>query len=278
MYEYLDYEVADPIATITLKRPDQLNALTGDMLRELTEAVAAAERDERAVAILLTGAGRGFCAGADLNGLKSTADAGGRSDGDKREEAPAAPGDPAMGDDFSVSYTYLLKVRKPILAAINGPCAGLGFAIAMLCDMRFASDRSKFTTAFANRGLIAEHGTSWILPRLIGPSNALDILWSGRKFMADEALKLGVVNRVIEHDDLIAESRAYLEMLAANSAPNSLRIIKQQVYKHLMMGLGDSMRESNSLMEESLTRSDFQEGVNSFLERRPPQFARVVAD
>ena len=275
MFENLDYEVTDPIATITLKRPEQLNALTGDMLREIAEAIDAAEKDERAVGILLTGAGRGFCAGADMQGLKSTADAGGSS---RSSKAAPTPGDDSMGDEFSVTYSYLMKVRKPILAAINGPCAGLGFAIALLCDMRFASDKAKFTSAFANRGLIAEHGMSWILPRLVGPAHALDILWSGRKFMADEAAQMGVVNRVIPHDELIPESRAYLEMLAQGSAPMSLKIIKQQVYKHLMMGLADSMRETNQLMAESLTRSDFKEGVDSFLERRPPRFQRITVD
>ncbi len=277
MFENLDYEVKDPIATITLKRPEQLNALTGDMLREIAEAVEMAEKDAAAVGILLTGAGRGFCAGADMKGLKNTADGGQSISSQGAKKAPS-PGDDSMGDDFSVTYTYLMKVRKPILAAINGPCAGLGFAIALLCDMRFASDKAKFTTAFANRGLIAEHGMSWILPRLVGPAHALDILWSGRKFMADEAAQMGVVNRVIPHDDLIAESEAYLRMLAESSAPISLKVIKQQVYKHMIMGLGDSMRETNQLMAESLERDDFKEGVNSFLERRPPQFERISVD
>ncbi|MEM6701932.1 MAG: enoyl-CoA hydratase [Acidobacteriota bacterium] len=272
MYENLTYEVADPIATITLNRPERLNALTGPLLEELARAIGEAENDPAVVAILLTGAGRGFCAGADMDGLKSTADSDG---GPVTRQLEQLPGDVAMGDDFSVTYGYLLRVRKPILAAINGACAGLGFAIAMLCDLRFAAEGAKFTTAFANRGLVAEHGVSWMLPRLIGPANALDLLWSGRKFLADEAQQLGVVNRVCPADSLLDESRAYLEMLAANSAPNSLRSIKAQVYRHLNMGLGDSMRETNDLMAESLQHEDFKEGVNSYLERRPPKFERV---
>ena len=274
MYRELIYEVNDPIATITLNRPERLNALTGRLLDEIKHAVAAAEADERVVGIILTGAGRGFSAGADMQGLKSTAEGASRADEDRLE---SAPGDPALGPDFAITYSYLLAVRKPLIAAINGPCAGLGFVIAMLCDMRFASETAIFTTAFANRGLIAEHGISWILPRLIGPSRALDLLWSGRRFDAAEAADLGVVNRVIAPDDLLAETEAYIKDLATRSAPTSLMIMKQQVYKHLMVSLGDAMEESNSLMEESLGRQDFKEGVDSYLEKRPPKFGRIAA-
>ena len=276
MYEELIYEVEDPIATITLNRPERLNALTGRLLDEIRHAVAAAEADERVVGIILTGAGRGFSAGADMQGLKSTAEGTGGIGGGERLESN--PGDPSLGPDFAVTYSYLLAVRKPLIAAINGPCAGLGWVIAMLCDLRFASEKAVFTTAFANRGLIAEHGSSWILPRLIGPANALDILWTGRKFDAAEADKMGVVNRVFPHDELLSETRSYIKGLAAHSAPASLMIMKQQVYKHLMASLGEAMTDSNELMAESLTRGDFKEGVDSFLEKRPPRFERIKVD
>ena len=272
MYRELIYEVNDPIATITLNRPERLNALTGRLLDEIKHAVATAEADERVVGIILTGAGRGFSAGADMQGLKSTAEGAERAEEERLE---STPGDPSLGPDFAITYSYLLAVRKPLIAAINGPCAGLGFVIAMLCDMRFASENAVFTTAFANRGLIAEHGVSWILPRLIGPSHALDILWSGRRFDAAEADRMGVVNRVVAHDDLLAETEAYIKDLATRSAPASLMIMKQQVYKHLMASLGDAMEESNRLMTESLRRNDFKEGVDSYLEKRPPEFERI---
>jgi enoyl-CoA hydratase/carnithine racemase len=276
MYEELIYEVDDPVATITLNRPERLNALTGRLLAELKHAIAAAEADERAVAIVITGAGRGFCAGADMAGLKATAEGeGGAFDGSELE---AHPGDPSLGSDFEVTYGYLLAVRKPLIAAINGPCAGLGFCIAMLCDLRFASESATFTTAFANRGLIAEHGSSWIVPRLVGPANALDILWTGRKFDAVEADRIGMLNRIFPHDDLLAETRGYVAELAQRSSPTSLMIMKQQVYKHLMQPLGPAMQESNELMAASLDRHDFREGVDSFLERRPPRFERVRVD
>jgi enoyl-CoA hydratase/carnithine racemase len=276
--EYSDvrYQVDGPVATITLHRPDRLNALTGRMLTEMAQALGEAERDPGVVGIVLTGAGRGFCAGADMEMLRSVSQGEGTA-GEAFEGAPPPPGAAEMGPEFQIGYAYLMAVRKPILAAVNGPCAGLGFAIALLCDLRFASDRAILTSAFANRGLIAEHGTSWILPRLAGPANALDILWSGRKFGAEEALRMGVVNRVFPHEELIAETDAYLRTLAATSAPKSLMIMKQQVYKHLNATIGPALRESIALMNESLTREEFREGVASVLEKRPPAFPRIGA-
>jgi enoyl-CoA hydratase/carnithine racemase len=274
MYRELLYEVRDPVAIITLNRPERLNALTGRLLAEIKHAIGAAENDERVVGIILTGAGRGFSAGADMQDLQSLSSGGSRAASDPLPES--SPGDPSLGPDFHVTYGYMLAVRKPLIAAINGPCAGLGFVIAMLCDMRFASEKATFTTAFANRGLIAEHGVSWILPRLIGPSRALDILWSGRKFDAAEADKLGILNRLLPHDELLPEAIRYVEDLAAKSAPLSIMIMKQQVYKHLMASLGRSLEETNELMAASLRREDFKEGVASFLEKRPPKFRRVA--
>ncbi len=274
MYDTIAYSVNDPIATITLNRPDRLNAITGQMLSELQAAFGAAEGDSRVVGILLTGAGRGFCAGADMEQLKATSLGGSSEEWKAAETKPGALDE--MGPDFQLGYTFLMSIPKPIVVAINGPCAGLGFVIAMLCDIRFASDGATFTTAFANRGLIAEHGISWILPRLIGSAHALDLLWSGRRFDAAEAERIGVVNRVVEHDRLLDHATSYLTMLATQSAPMSLKIMKQQVYKHLMTPLHEAMQESLQLMSESLARDDFKEGVASFVEKRPPRFARIT--
>ena len=165
MYEHIQYEVTDPVAIITLNRPDTLNAITARMQAELKHALAAAEKDEAVVGIVLTGAGRGFCAGADIGGLQATAsgDAGGQRREDLSQFA-ATPGNPDMGDDFTVTFSYIPSLQKPLIAAINGACAGLGFVFACLCDMRFVEKQAKFTSAFVNRGLIAEHGSSWILP------------------------------------------------------------------------------------------------------------------
>lgn len=272
-YEQILYEVADPTATITLNRPKVLNAWTDRMGAEVQHAVARAEEDKSVVAILLTGAGRGFCAGADLGNLQAISD-GQRSAGIPKE-LESDPGDPAMGESFRGAYKYLLSVRKPIIAAINGPCAGMAVPISLFCDLRFASDRATFTTAFSWRGLIAEWGVSWILPRLVGPAHALDLLLSARKFDAAEAERLGLVNRVVPHDDLMPFVRDYAEDLAANCSPTSMQIMKREIYQHLTESLGDAHDEAVRLMVESFSRPDFKEGVQSFIDKRPPKFERV---
>jgi len=275
MYETIQYTVEDPVAMITLNRPDRLNAVTGQMLNEIQDAVAKSEADDHVVGIVLTGAGRGFCAGADLEQLQGLTEGGSTAAWETHDNKPGAVDE--MGDDFRLGLLYLMAVRKPIIAAINGPCAGLGFVLAMICDMRLASDEARFTTAFANRGLIAEHGISWILPRVVGPARALDLLWSGRLVESDEAERIGMVNRVVPQDRLLDETISYVKMLASRSAPVSIQVIKQQVYKHLSVGLGEAAKESLQLMAESLGRPDFREGVVSYVEKRPPNFARVTA-
>ena len=180
-----------------------------------------------------------------------------------------------MGENFSVAFTYILSIRKPIIVAVNGACAGLGMSIALLCDMRFGSENTKFLTAFSQRGLIAEHGQSWILPRLIGPARALDLLWSSRKVGPEEAKELGLLDRIFPHDELVDGAKAYISDLAANCSPTSLMIMKQQVYRHLNMELGEAMKESNKWMAASLQRHDFKEGVRSFMEKRAPEFDKI---
>ena len=187
----------------------------------------------------------------------------------------ADPGDKSMGEDFQVAFTYIMSIRKPIIVALNGACAGLGMSIALLCDMRFSSENGKFVTAFAQRGLIAEHGQSWILPRLIGSARALDLLWSSRKVGADEAMQMGLVNRIIPQDELLHETKAYIQNLADNCSPTSLMMMKQQVYRHMNAPLGEAMKVSNKWMAESLKREDFKEGVASYLEKRAPDFNKI---
>lgn len=272
-YQELIYSVSDPVATIAFNRPDALNAFTQRTLAELRHALAAAEADERVVGIVITGTGRGFSAGMDMNALADMSQ-GGRG-GSGAEVPSAQPGDPAMGENFQSAFTYLLAVRKPIVAAINGACAGLGFCIALLCDMRFVERQAKFTTAFAQRGLIAEHAASWILPRLIGSSRALDLLWSARKFDGEEAVRLGVGDRLCDTGTSVAAAQDYLREISASVSPTSLMVMKQQVYRHLNMELGAAMAETDRLMGESLRRDDFKEGVASFMQRRPPAFPRI---
>ena len=272
MYQELLYHVEDPIATIEFNRPERLNAMTNRMTDELKHAVAQAEADERVVAIVITGAGRGFCAGADLQGLKAIGEGKSYGEGAKLE---ASPGDASMGPDFQGPYAYLFSVRKPVIAAINGPCAGLGFAVMCFADLRFASDRAVFSTAFSRRGLIAEWGIGWTLPRLVGPSVALDLLFSARRIDAAEAERVGLVNRTLPHDELLPFVHAYVKELADNVSPASMSIIKRQIYTRLEAELGVSLEESIRLMTESFRRPDFPEGVNSYLEKRPPKFARI---
>ena len=279
LYEDIIYEVNDPIAVITMNRPAALNAFTTRMLAEIRHAFAAAEKDERVVGIVITGAGKGFCPGMDMNALDSLSDGGKRSDGPKEDLAPlqASPGDTELGDNFQVTYSYLMSIRKPIIAAINGACAGLGFAFASLADIRIVERQARFSTAFSQRGLIAEHGISWTLPRLTGSGHALDLLWSARKFDGVEAKELGIAERLVETGEARGAAEDYVKNLAANCAPVSLQVIKAQVYRHLNMSLGEAMRETNTWMAASLEREDFREGVRSFIEKRPPNFARVKA-
>jgi enoyl-CoA hydratase/carnithine racemase len=272
MYQEIGYEVTDPVATITLDRPQVLNAWTTRMGAEVKHALAQAEADDHVVGIVLTGAGRGFCAGADLNDLKSISE--GRREMDAHAELAADPGDETMAS-FRGTYTYIASVRKPVIAAINGPVAGMAVPIALACDLRFASDRASFTTSFSRRGLVAEWGVSWLLPRLVGTAHALDLLFSARKIDAAEAERVGLINRVVPHEKLLPFVRAYVEDLAANCSPASMAIMKRQVWQHWTAALDGAEQEAVRLMLESFGRPDFREGVTSFLEKRPPRFRRI---
>lgn len=249
------YEVQDNVALITLNRPERLNAWNADLAKGYFNSLDRAEADPDVKVIVVTGAGRGFCAGADMDVLQ------GIEQGTSNEERETR------------DATYPMGVGKLVIAAVNGACAGLGFVHAVACDMRFAAAGAKFTTAFSRRGLIAEHGSSWTLPRLVGQATAMDLLVSGRVLLAEEALELGLVNKVFPADQLLEQTMAYATDVAANVAPGSIAVIKNQVYNHPGMSLADAMTESNRFMKESLKRPDFKEGVSSFLEKRPPQFA-----
>lgn len=279
MYKAITTSKSGAAAIITLNRPDSLNAFTYPMMDELRHALYMAEQDDEVTAIVLTGAGRGFCAGMDMNALNTLSATGEQEDaGTAGVDFKVMPGNRDMGDDFVSGFTYLMTIRKPVIAAVNGACAGLGLSIALLCDMRFAAESAKFVTSFSQRGLVAEHGQSWILPRVVGPSRALDLFWSSRRVMADEAREMGMVDRVFPADQLLEKTLAYVNELAASAAPNSLMVMKQQVYRHLNMSLGDAMRETNKLMDDSIVKDDFKEGVASFMEKRPPKFARIKTD
>ncbi len=271
-YQEIIFEVADHIATITLNRPDKLNAWTMRMEAEYRHAMADAEVRDDVRVIIVTGAGRGFCAGADMSLLASIQ--GGNLDLDKaQEETLATPGAGAdVKEDFQKPYTFPLSVNKPIIGAINGHAMGIGLVHAVYCDIRFASDKAKFGTAFSQRGLIAEHGLGWMLPRLVGIENALDLLFSARIIEADEAKTMGLVSRVVPHDELMAKAREYATHLATLCSPRALGIIKRQVYESMLSDLGPATDIAIKEMFASFTTEDFVEGVSSFIEKRPPKF------
>jgi enoyl-CoA hydratase/carnithine racemase len=267
------YQVADHIATITLNRPDKLNAWTAIMEQEVRAAFEQADRDENVRVIILTGAGRGFCAGADMSLLSTVAEQGldeaGRAYAVRNAGSGGAAGTRA---DFQKKYSYFPAIQKPVIAAINGPVVGLGLVIALYCDIRFASDSAKFSTAFARRGLIAEYGLAWMLPRLIGPANALDLLYSARMVDAAEAFRMGLANQVFPQDVFSGKVYQYAKDLASKVSPRSLRVIKHQVYEAMFQALGEAFTEAEQEMLESLKSQDFKEGVAHFLQKRPAVF------
>jgi len=278
VYEEIRYDVEDPVATITLSRPEVLNAWTDRMAAEVRHAVAAAEDDPRVVGIVITGAGRGFCAGADLTRLAAigAGERGAAAQAGLDSTLDADPGDPSFGDDLHLGvYTYLMSVPKPVIAAINGPVAGMGVPIVLACDLRFMADDAVLTTSFSQRGLVAEWGISWLLPRLAGTAVALDLLFSSRKVTGTEAAALRVVNAALPRDQVLAHAQQYVRDLAATASPTSMAIMKRQVYQQLHAGLLGAEREARALMVESFGRPDFREGVQAYLQRRSPSFERL---
>jgi enoyl-CoA hydratase/carnithine racemase len=269
-FDHIKFDIEEGVATITLNRPDKLNAWTRTMEREVRDAMESAEGDNAVRVIILTGEGRGFCAGADMDLLS------GIEDGSEKREAGAVYGtkayNVAVRSDFQTQYSYFPSISKPIIGAINGPAAGLGMVISLYCDMRFASREAIFMTAFAKRGLIAEHGISWMLPRLIGHSAALDLLLSSRKVTAEEALRLGLVNAVHDAEALMPAVKAYAQDLAKNVSPRSMAVMKRQVYDAQFQSLSEAVATGNEEMIKSFASEDFKEGVAHFLEKRPANF------
>ena len=272
-YEHITYEAAEGIATCTLSRPEQLNAYTPRMGIELRDAMYAAAADDGVRAIILTGAGRGFCAGADMKLLGAFSGAGRMTDaGNLPKITHPEPAGPVRAD-FRTEYSYLMSIPKPIIAAINGPAAGVGFVFALFCDIRLAAASARMGAIFSRRGLVAEYGSSWILPRLVGLANANDILFSGRLVTATEAERMGLVSHVFEDKDFVAHVRSYALELVQRSSPRSIRVMKRQIYEDQTNTLATSVDVARREMHESLGSEDFREGVAHFLEKRHPRFS-----
>jgi len=276
-YEDIRYEVRNRVGWITLDRPAKLNAWTTAMERSVQRALGAAQSDDAVRAIVVTGAGRGFCAGADMGLLEGLSNAGPETRALARSGTSKALAQTGLGPDVSAHYGgrfgYLMSVRKPIIAAINGPCAGIGLVFACFCDLRFAADQAVITTAFAQRGLIAEHGISWLLPRLLGPSRALELLLSARKLSGSEAEQLGLVNKAFPAERFIDEVAAYATRLAETVSPRALAVMKAQVWKSLFQDFEQALATADQEMLASFESEDFKEGVAHFLEKRAPRFS-----
>jgi enoyl-CoA hydratase/carnithine racemase len=257
------YERRGRLGVITLRRPEALNALTMAMIGEIETLTRAAEADPQVFAICVTGEGRGFCAGLDMGVLAQHA-AG---------NAPARAEPPSGQPRRPMMFSFMLDISKPVIAAVNGVGAGGGFILAMMCDLRFWAEGATLITVFSRRGLIAEHGASWILPRMVGLSRALDLLWSSRRVDAAEAYRIGLADRVAPPEDLLAAVEAYVADMAATVSPRAVAVMKAQVLKQLAMGFDAAALETEAVMNQALAHSDAAEGAASFVERRGPRFA-----
>src|ERR1700759_1072582 len=264
------YEATDSgVAILTFNRPERLNAWGPDIAAGFYAAVDRAEQDPAVRVIVLTGRGRGFCAGAYLGAPSAAAKVG-----ETLEKAGRTNLADLVGER---PPHFVTTLRKPVIAAINGSCVGIGLTQALMCDVRFAAAGAKFAASFARRGLIAEYGVSWILPRLTGWGVALDLLLSGRTFLADEAAQLGLVKEVVPPEQLMKRAMEYAEDIAQNCSPASMAIIKRQTYGDAMREVVQASSRAEVLLQESLQRPDVIEGITSFLDKRAPSFPGLSA-
>jgi len=265
-FSQVTYCVDGPVAVIRLNRPDRMNALTLVLENELRAAVERADADLAVRAIVLTGEGRAFCAGMDMDELEVL------PPDDIERKDWMRPYDMNRRADYQTRYSYFPSATKPIISAINGAAAGLGLVMALYSDFRLASEKAVFATAFAKRGLIAEHGIAWILPRVVGHANAIDLLLTSRKIDAEEARAMGLVSRVLPPDELMPAAMALAISLSTEVSPRSVRVMKRQIWDAPFRGLGEAIADANREMYFSILSEDFKEGVAHFLERRPARF------
>jgi enoyl-CoA hydratase/carnithine racemase len=254
--ELVLWDVSESIATLTFNRPERNNAFTTDMEHQYFDLLERAANDPDVRVIIVTGAGRSFCPGLDMEALRT-----GVAEGTLATTRPRRP------------HTYPVTVPKPIIAVINGACAGLGLVVALMCDIRFAASGAKMTTAWSRRGLVAEHGMSWMIPRVVGFPRALELMMSGRTFSTDEAYAIGMIHYLADADRVMSEARAYALDMVANVSPISLAHIKWQSYRDLeRSSLNSAWQHSMFLAHNANEFPDAAEGVSSFIERRPPNF------
>jgi enoyl-CoA hydratase/carnithine racemase len=263
------YDVVERVATITLDRPDHLNAWTAQMNAEYRSLLQRASGDSGVRVIVVTGAGRGFCAGAESEDLAGHAERGAYNSWDSDDLDLPGYG---VRPEFDAELAYHFGIPKPIIAAINGPAAGIGFALSCYCDLRFAASGAKLTTAHGKLGLPCAFGLAWLLPKLIGLPRAMDLILSSRIFTADEALELGLVNTVVPVDELIAHVTEYARLLATSVSPASLAASKRQVYEAFHLSAAESVRAAEELLSPMMAGPDYREGVAALWEKRAPVF------
>lgn len=268
-FKVVQYQVGEAIATITLNRPQRMNAWTGRMHTEYRSALLLAENDPAVRIIVVTGAGRGFCVGADTRALEGHIQKGGYDPGTPDDLAQPGFG---VRAEFDASFAYHFGLTKPVIAAINGPAAGVGLVLACFADIRFAVKGVKLTTAHGKLNLPAEFGLSWLLPRLIGLTRANDILLTSRVVMTEEALEIGLINRLCNADELMQVTYEYAREMAANVSPGSLRETKRQIYTDLHRDAASAVEESEALVRSMMQEPDFQEGVAALTEKRTPHW------
>jgi enoyl-CoA hydratase/carnithine racemase len=269
------YAVADQIATITLHRPERMNAWTGRMHAEYRYCLDIAEHDSAVRAIVVTGAGRGFCVGGDAAALQGHAEKGAYDPG-----TPLALAEPGYGTapEFDASFAYHFGLSKPVIAAINGPAAGVGLALACFADLRFAAPGIKLTTAHGKLNLPAEYGLSWLLPRMIGLTRANELLLTSRVFHSEEALAWGLVNALFPVEALLRETYAFTRNMIATVSPNSLRQTRWQVYRDLHRDIGSAVRDSETLLDSMVRERNYAEGVAAFIEKRAARWIPDAGD
>jgi enoyl-CoA hydratase/carnithine racemase len=263
------YDVRDRVATVTLNRPDRLNTWTGRMHAEYRALLSRAAADPAVRVIVVTGAGRGFCAGADARALEGHVERGGYDAGLGDDVAMPGYG---VRPEFDADFAYHFGIPKPIIAAVNGPAAGVGLVLACYCDLRFAARGAKLTTSHGRLGLPAEYGLSWLLPRLIGVTRAADVLLSSRVVLAEEAEQLGLVNQALAPEELLPYTYEYANRLATEIAPSSLAATKFQLYRDLHGDVASSVEDAAVRMESMMRGPDFTEGVQALTEKRSPDF------
>lgn len=260
------------VATVTLDRPDRLNAWTGRMHTELRWLFSQLNADQHTRVVIITGAGRGFCAGADAKALSSHVDRGGYDPGTPEDLAMPGYG---VRPELDADFAWMFGLDLVTIAAINGPAAGVGLALACYCDLRFAATGAKLTTAHGKLNLPAEYGLSWLLPRLIGLTHANDLLLSSRVVLAEEALSMGLVNRVLPGDEIVDAARDYATMLVNTVAPAALATTKRQIaIDQLHDDLGASVRHAQALLDTMTTDPDYLEAVRVFGTDEPPTWTQ----